>query len=89
MADLKDVEMVSIGDMMDDSLENQREGKSGSRVENKPILEVSNYGFSCSGNTSSELTLCSDISTQQPSSTSASLSKRPGRLPGYLFNSAC
>jgi hypothetical protein len=44
MADLKDVEMVSINDAKEDSME-QREGKSGSRVENKPILEVSNYGF--------------------------------------------
>jgi hypothetical protein len=44
MADLKDVEMVSINDIKEDSME-QREGKSGSRVENKPILEVINHGF--------------------------------------------
>jgi len=44
MEDLKDVEMVSINDVKEDSVE-QREAKSGSRVGDKPILEVSNYGF--------------------------------------------
>lgn len=44
MADHKDLEMVSIGDVKEDSMENQTERKSGSRVENKAVLEVSNHG---------------------------------------------
>jgi hypothetical protein len=42
MADDKSLEMVSVGNVKEDSLEDQPERKSGRRLEHKAVLEVRN-----------------------------------------------
>lgn len=89
MAEIKDLEMVSVGDVGDQGQENQTALKSGTRVEHKAFLEVS----VCAPKPrrwDARTEICySDISTLQLSSTLGLLFKHHGKLRAYPFNSAC